>query len=237
MWGAGKMSRTPKTPRVGLRARIAGWFKSFTGILASLATIAAAVAGIIASHQTTVVHQQSQVIVNLTLKNKQLQSASASAGAVPTPSTGAAGGTSLSPAGYLSALQPTVDHAEVQSGQQAMSARPYPNSITFGCDGPQGGGQPEDEAYDIAGNTLFTATVGIPDNAADATGLDETVIFASQDGTQLGKPVVVSLGSPARVALDITGVTQLQVTCTGVTEPGRQPDNGNELTLGNAHIS
>src|ERR1700685_4011436 len=156
MWGAGKMSRTPKTPRAGLRARIAGWFKSFTGILASLATIAAAVAGIIASHQTTVVHQQSQVIVNLTLKNKQLQSASAAAPA-PAPSTGAAGGTSPSQAGYLSALQPTVDQAEVQNGQQAMSARSYPNSVTFGCDGPQGGDQPEDAAYDIAGNTLFTA--------------------------------------------------------------------------------
>lgn len=231
------MSRTPKTPRVGLRARVAGSLKSFTGILASLATIAAAVAGIIASHQTTVVHQQSQVIVNLTLKNKQLQSASASAGAVPTPSTGAAGGTSLSPAGYLSALQPTVDQAEVQNGQQTMSAKSYPNSVTFQCDGPQGSENPADEAWDIAGNTLFTAVVGIPDNATDATGLDETVIFASQNGTQLGKPVVISLGSPAQVSLNVSGVTQLQVTCTGVSEPGHQQEDGNQLTLGNAHIS
>jgi hypothetical protein len=230
------MAGNGKAPRKGLGARIAGWFKSFSGILASLATIVAAVAAVIAGHQTTVVRQQNQIIVNL---HQQLKSATAAAIATPAtaPSTGTSGGTSLSPAGYLSALQPTVDQAEEQTGQQIMSAKSYPDSVTFGCDGPQGSFQSEDEAYDVAGNTQFTAVVGIPDNATDATGLEETVIFASQNGSQLAKPVVVSLGSPAQVSLNISGVTQLQVTCTGVVEPGHQQDNGNQLTLGNAHIS
>lgn len=229
------MARNGKAPRAGLKAGFGGWLKSFSGILASLATIVAAVAAVIAGHQTTVVHQQSKVIVKLTVQNRQLQSASATPAAAP--STGTTGGTTLSPAGYFSALQPTVDHGEAQTGPQSMSAKSYPDSVTFSCDGPQGGYQPEDEAYDVAGNTLFTAVVGIPDNADDATGLAETVIFASQNGTQLGKPVVVSLGSPARVSLNISRVTQLQVTCTGVVEPGHQQDDSNQLTLGDAHIS
>lgn len=228
------MSRTPKAPRVGLRGRVAGWFKSFSGILASLATIVAAVAAVIAGHQTTVIRQQSSVIVNL---HQQIASAKASAGVSPAPSTGASGGVIPPPGGLLSALQTTVRNAFIQDGPQTMSAKAYPNSVTFTCAGPQSSDQPEDEAYDVAGNTQFSAVIGIPDNATDATDLAETVIFANQNGTQLGKPVVVSLGSPATVQLNITGVTQLQITCTGMDQRNHQQEDGNQLTLGNAVIS
>lgn len=91
-------------------------------------------------------------------------------------------------------------------------------------------------AYDVAGSNLFTATVGIPDNAINAIGLAETVTFASQDGKQLAKPVVVSLGHPATVQFNITGVTQLEVACAGVNHHAHQSAKGNQLTLGDAVI-
>lgn len=117
-----------------------------------------------------------------------------------------------------------------------MSAKAYPDSSTIQCSGLQGNGEP-DVAYDVAGHAVFKAEVGIPDNATDATNLDETVIFANQAGTQLIKPVVVSLGHPAAVQLNISAVTQLEVTCTGINTENQAQDNGNELTLGNAFVS
>jgi hypothetical protein len=65
----------------------------------------------------------------------------------------------------------------------------------------------------------------------------QTVTFSSQSGTRLMNPVTVSLGRPATVRLNITGVTQLAVTCTGINTQTRQSPNGNPITLGNAQIS
>jgi hypothetical protein len=50
-------------------------------------------------------------------------------------------------------------------------------------------------------------------------------------------PVTVSLGHPATVRLNVTGVTQLAITCTGVNTQSQQSDNGNPVTLGDAQIS
>jgi hypothetical protein len=226
---------------------VGGWFRSFSGILASTATIVAALAGAFAAHQTSKVDQ-----LNLTIKDKnivinqvssQLASVKASAAANPSPSTSTSapstsisGGAPVAGGAYLSALQPTVDNAGFQTGLQIMSAVNYPNSVTFYCYGSQNNGQP-DEAFNVAGHTLFKAIVGIPDNASNATSLDETVTFTNQAGAQLGKPVTVSLGKAATVQLNITGVTQLGMTCSGTNAQTQQPDNNNVVTLGNAAIS
>jgi len=117
-----------------------------------------------------------------------------------------------------------------------MSAKSYQDSVTLLCYGAYGNGAP-DEAFDVAGYKLFTAVVGIPDDTSNATNLDETVIFANQAGVQLMAPVTVSLGHPASVHLNISSVTQLEVTCTGTNTADQQQDNGNELALGNALAS
>jgi hypothetical protein len=202
-----------------------------------VATIVAAVASVIAAHQTSRVDQ---LTITVRQQRQQLQSSAAKAAARSTPgpssSSGSSGGAAPAGGTYLSALQPTLDNSDLQTGTQTMSATAYPNSVTFGCDGPASSDQP-DEAFDVAGHTLFRAVVGIPDNAQDATSLDETVTFANQGGTQLIKPVVVSLGNPAVVRLNISGVTQLEVTCSGTNSQTQQQDDDNELTLGNAYIS
>jgi len=165
----------------------------------------------------------------------QASAAKAAARSTAAPSS-SAGGAALTGGTYLSALQPTFDDAELQTGAQTMSATAYPNSVTFNCDGPVNADQP-DEAFDVAGHSLFRAVVGIPDNTQDATSLNETVTFANQSGTQLMRPVVVSLGNPAVIRLNISGVTQLEVTCSGTDPQTQQQENGNQVTLGNAYIS
>jgi hypothetical protein len=226
------MAKAAKAP--GQPSRFTRWLKSFSGILSSFATIVAALATLFAAYQTAQVHRQHQTIQRQAAQIHHFEKQAKTAGPAPTPqvSTSTSGGATSGQDAFLSDLQQTSGDVNAQNESQVMSAKPYPNSVTFSC----AGGSP-DLAYDVAGHQVFTALVGIPDNAQDATGLDETVTFDNQAGTQLAKPVVVSLGSPDRVRINIAGVTQLEFSCTGVTGPGHQPDNGNQLTLGNAEIS
>jgi hypothetical protein len=214
------------------RPRKRGWFTSFSGILASISTIIAAAATVFATIQTGKVNQ---LTITVRQQRQQLQQA-APAGSSGSGGSGSAGGVTLTGGTYLSAVRPTVDHAELETGAQNLLARPYPNSITFRCDGAVNTDEP-DEAFNVGGHALFRAEVGVPDNAQNATSLNETVIFANQGGSQLIRPVVVSLGKPAFVRLNISRVTQLEITCSGADPRTQQPDNGNELTLGNAYVS
>jgi hypothetical protein len=218
------------------RGGLGAWFTSASGILASVATIVAAVASVLAAHQTARVDQLTIVVrqQQAQIKRAQLSTRSEQHGGT-TATSGDTGGASLQGSDYLSALQPTVDNGDLGAGSQVMSAKPYPDSVTFNCL-PASGGQPA-EAFDVAGHTLFTAVVGIPDDTSDVTGVDETVTFSNQSGTRLMNPVTVSLGHPATVTLNITGVTQLAVTCTGINTQTQQSTNGNPITLGNAQIS
>jgi hypothetical protein len=227
-----KKAKPKKKPRLGR------WLTSFSGILASVATIAAAAASVLAAHQTSRVNQ-----LTIVVRQQQQQLRQAQRNSPSTPSPAATGGGSsssqsaLPPGGiYLSATQPTVDHGYLRTGPQTMSAKAYPDSDTFYCYGPQGNGEP-DEAFNVAGHSQFKAEVGIPDNTSDATSLDETVIFSNQAGVQLIKPIVVSLGHPAAVTLNLSGVTQIEASCTGTNTENQQPDNNNLVTLGNAFVS
>lgn len=231
---AGQVGVNERPRKRRSKSRFRSWITSFSGILASLATIVAAVASVLAAHQTNRVDQLTIIVKQ---QRQQLQASVAKGdGRSNGPGSSSGGGAPLAGGAYLSALQPTVDDADLGTGSQTMSATAYPDSVTFGCDGPGGAGQP-DEAFDVAGHTLFRAVVGIPDNAQDATSLNETVTFANQSSAQLFKPVVVSLGSPAVVQLNISGVTQLEVTCSGADPQTQQQENGNLVTLGNAYIS
>ena len=236
----GEMTAAPQkaTPKKKKRRGLAGWLTSFSGILASLATIVAAGASVLAAHQTSRVNQLTIVVrqQNQQLKQAHQQAAGGSGTSAAGGTSGSTGG-ALAPGGiYLSAKQSTVNNADLATGPQTISAQNYPDSNTFYCYGQQNNGQP-DVAFDVAGHSVFKAVVGIPDNATDATSLDETVIFANQAGVQLIKPVVVSLGHPAAVQLNISQVTQLEVTCTGINSQNQQQDNNNVLTLGNALVS
>ncbi len=238
----GRNRQGGKDGKDGITSRFAGWLKSFSGIVSSLAALVTAVATIFAAYQTTRVHAQSKTIAQQQRQLRQIEASPAATVTVTAPAAGqgspgaTTGGATQAQHGYLSALQPTVTFGEPNPGPQTMSSKAYPNSVTFGCEGTVNGDRP-DVAYDIAGSHTFTAVVGIPDNTPNVTGVDETVIIADQNGTQLAKPIVVSLGRPARVQLNVSNVTQLEVTCTGVDEHTHQNANNNPLTLGDAGVS
>jgi hypothetical protein len=231
--------------REGILARMARRLTSIAGITAAIATIttsAAAVLGVVVHTKTTQLHQAhalaSSQAQQIHQQARQLQHLQQSPPPTPTPSTAATPGTSAqvtNVAHYLSNETPTVDDDNLNSGQEVISAKPYPNSIEFACNGASSDGP--GEAFDVAGSTTFTAEVGIPDDSEDVTGVLATVTFSNEAGQQIGQQIRVSLGHPVPVRLNVSGVTQLGMTCNGVHQQTNQLADGFDVALGNGGVS
>lgn len=235
------MSAEHSIQKPGLLSRISAGMTSFAGIATALATImtsVSAILGVVVHHQAAQLQQAhaqaSQQAQQISKLRVQAAATSHRAGrsAPSSPGPAAAG----SPLHYFSNMNATVDNSIVQDGQQVIAAVPYVNTITFGCDGAQSGGP--DEAYDVAGSSKFTAEVGIPDNMQGATDAIATITFSNESEQQIGKTVQVWLGHPVSVSMDVTGVTQLGITCDARDRRTNQDEDGNfDVSLGNAGIS
>ena len=226
----------------GRLSRVAAAMTSFAGIATAIATImtaGTAALGVFVHRQAAQLQQAHQQVSQQAHQILALQSSQA-AQPTATPEPSAAPSPKPSPAlsgaaNYFSNLTPTVDNQFVHNGQEVIAALPYPNSIAFACSGDSGS-QP-DEAYDVAGNTVFTAEVGLADNTEDVTGVIATVVFSNEAGQELDKPVQVSLGHPRKITLNITGVTQLGMTCNGRYAQTGETAYNFDVALGDAGIS
>jgi hypothetical protein len=228
----------------GFFGKAASWMTSFAGIttaVAAIMTSASAVLGLLVHHQgaqlqqvhATVSQQARQIHVLEARVTQRPSSPAASASPVATASPSAAPLSGVTD--YLSDLTPTVDNGIVYTGQQVITARPYPKSILFPCDG--GSRNQPAEAYDVAGSATFTALAGIPDNMQGATDVIATITFSNESGQQIGVPIQVSLGHPVSVKLSIGGVTQLGMTCAGRNASTSQSVSDFRVALGSAGVS
>ena len=216
----------------GVLSRISSGMSSLAGITTAIATImtsATAILGVVVHRQATQLDQAHQIV---SVQRQQIHELRTQTAPQATNSPTSTGTTSGSVAHYFSKMTPTVNNALVETGQQVIAAQPYVNSISFGCDG--GDADQPDEAYNVAGNSMFTAEVGIADNSEDATNVIATVTFSNESGQQIGQPVEVSLGHPVKLSLNIGGVTQLGMTCNGRDRRTSQNANGFNVTLGDA---
>jgi hypothetical protein len=234
------MSAEHSIKRPGVLSRISSGMTSFAGIATALATImtsVSAILGVVVHHQAAQLQQAQAQVSQQAQQINQLQARGSAPASHPAKAPAAPGAAaSSSPLHYFSNMNPTVDDTGVQNGQQVIAAVPYVNTITFGCNGAQSG-QP-DEGYDVAGSGTFTAVVGIPDNMQGATDAVATITFSNESEQQIGKTVQVWLGHPATVSLNVTGVTQLGVTCDARDRRTDQNEDGNfNVSLGNAGVS
>lgn len=225
----------------GRLSGVSSWMTSFAGITTAVATImtsASAILGLLVHHQAEQLKQAHATVSHQAQQIHALKVTAHRSTPAPTPSASPVTA-SAAPVGgavrYLSDLSPTVDNGYIFSGQQVIAAKSYPKTISFPCSGNPGN-QPT-EAYDVAGSTTFAATAGIPDNTTDATGDVGTITFSNEAGRQIGSPIQVSLGHPVKVELNITGVTQLGMTCTGRNLSTNQPADLPQVALGNAGAS
>jgi hypothetical protein len=225
---------------------------SLAGIAAAIATIttsAATVLGVVVHSKnvelrqaSTLASSQARQIQHQALQIHQLKRHGAPT-ASPSPSvtpsaTITAGAPSAPVTGdtqYLSNMAPTVQNANMSTGQVVIATEPYVNSIQFDCDNGSDG--TPDEAFDVAGSTMLRAEIGIPDDMQNATGVVATVTFSNEAGQQVGRQFQVSLGHPAEINLSIKGVTQLGMTCSGLDKQTGQPPNEFQIAMGNAEIS
>lgn len=218
-----------------------GWVSSLQALVVavtSLLTASTAFLGYFTVHQSTQLKHQGQTIAAQRSQISQLkQSLQATPSAPHSPPPSASSSDSINggagPAGgvYLSALSPTVNGAN--TGPQTIKNLSYTNSVSFDCPGSP---STPYVAYDVSGYHTFTALVGLADNTQNAIGDEGTVTFTDQNNRQLGKAVTVALGSPARVTLNIVGVTQLGATCVG-RNVATQSWVDIPVVLGNAAVS
>src|SRR5215831_19577910 len=223
----------------GVLSHISSGMTSLAGITTAIATImtsATAILGVVVHRQATQLDQAHQVVSVQRQQIHQLKTQTApQATDTPTPTNTTGGAPLGSGAHYFSKMTPTVNNALVETGQQVIAAQPYVNSISFGCDG--GYGDQPDEAYNVAGNRMFSADIGIADNSEGATNVIATVTFSNESGQQIGQPIEVSLGHPVSAALNITGVTQLGMTCVGRDRQTNNAVSGFQVGLGDAGVS
>jgi hypothetical protein len=226
------MARDKERRRRGLGSAM----RSFAGIMTAIAAIATATATLLGLR----VHQQTQLLqqirVTVTQQAQQIQQLKGQQpGAVGRGASAPTGGTSLAAGGrYLSDTNAVNDYGGLQTGQQVILNKQYPKSLLFNCDG--GNGDLPDEVYDVSGTTTFAAEAGIPDNMSNATDVIATVTFTDQSGQRVGSPVQVSLGHPFRVTLNLSGVTQLGMTCVGRDSRSGQTASYFQVALGDARV-
>lgn len=108
-----------------------------------------------------------------------------------------------------------------------MSGISYPNSTEVYC-------PPDRDLIDwnTAGYSSFTAVVGIGDSEPNAAGSTATVTFSDQDKHQLGS-VVVAVGHPKSVNIDVKGAARMEVACS-VAPAGA---DGFNVTFGSGQLN
>jgi hypothetical protein len=110
-----------------------------------------------------------------------------------------------------------LDTADPVDG--GVSARPvtfnsnrYPRGVTLWCYSVSS----SFVQWNVAGSVRFEAVAGVSDDAENTFGRIVEMIFYDQDGKQLvPQPLNVSVGHPQPVSIDLTGVVNLRMTCSG----------------------
>jgi hypothetical protein len=83
--------------------------------------------------------------------------------------------------------------------------------------------------YEVAGDTEFDATFGVPDNASNGTGNSATITFYKDGGsTRMGNSFTVALDAPTSIHLNLQGTSQLEIYCSAANADG---SNGDDIDM------
>jgi hypothetical protein len=115
-----------------------------------------------------------------------------------------------------------------------MGSTTYPNSVRFTCDGASGA----NVVYDVGSYSYLNATVGVPDDADNASGNSITLTFYKDGATadQIGKPITVSLDHTHALHLNLQGAAQLEIACAAISS-GSPNLVTMDFALGNATLT
>jgi hypothetical protein len=116
---------------------------------------------------------------------------------------------------FLSGSEPVNEAGYGGAAEATLAHRQYPHSVQVRClPAGGGGGYAEWTVGGTGDGRRFDATVGIADDAADASQAVADLSFTDQDRHALGDTVTVSLGHPRPVSLALPAKTvRLRVSC------------------------
>jgi hypothetical protein len=189
---------------------------AFTGLIAAVITLGAAVVPLLQSRIDGLRHQ---------ISKQSIQISTLKAQTVPNAPEGGS---------YLSNVNPvTDDEYDARSGPVVINGVTYPNSVTFSCNGPLGNSAPL--AYSVSG-AEFTAVIGYgPGPGNGDQNETATVTITNQFGHNLGDRVEITPGYPLQVHLPLNGVSRLGFTCSDIdTQTGSIPVLPPRITLARA---
>lgn len=196
---------------------------SLPGFITAIASLLGALAALAALfvHQNQQLTQRTEALEQATSRPQPTVTVTETVTATPAPPATGPGPSALPLADgsrFLADLDPVDVGFVFYSPETAiMSDRPYPHSVEVGCSDSY-------MIYNTGGSKQLTAILGVADSASDANGAIADISFYDQDDRQIGKTVSVSVAHPAPVALDMTGVIQTKITCSGrdrVTDDSR----------------
>lgn len=156
-------------------------------------------------------------------------SGEATPGASPQSTASSAPNPAFSPVNGIAYLGAPVDGSGSVGTKDdvVISGTDYPYSARLYCPSSS----PID--WNVAGYSVFTATLGIPDNASGATGATITMTFSDQNGKVLSVDKT-AIGQPASVRIPLSGVYRLVVSCNRTANNG---SDSNQVALGNGAVS
>ncbi len=112
---------------------------------------------------------------------------------------------------YLDQL-PLTEGQIVESGAVRFGTANYPRSVQDYCYKASSGA----DTWNVAGYRRFKVTFGIDNNAYRGSGSMVEYFVTDQDGRNISAPVKVFLGKPKEASIDLSGVVQMKVACSGV---------------------
>jgi hypothetical protein len=218
----------------GLVTVLGSFFTTLPGLLTGIAALGTAFFGgtQLSSQPTPTVTVTATVTATVPARSAV---SGATANAVPSspqvPSSGpAASAAPAAPGTELSALTPlqssTVDQLTTGQSQQ-VGTKTYANAVRFSCSDPSPGIWSYNElVYEVAGDTAFDATFGVPDNASNGTGNSATITFYRDGGsTRMGNSFTVALDAPSHIHLNLQGASQLEIYCSAAKQYGGSGDD------------
>jgi hypothetical protein len=209
--------------------------------IAALITAIAGVSGFYGGTRAAAQAPQPAVTVTVTAPARTVT--------VPAPVTSPAASTAASSANspapkastagsaYLADLSPLQDNeagTTVTDGSQEIGTRTYPNSVRITCSYPGDWAtydNPSSVVYRVTSYNTLNVFLGVPGDAANASGNTATIDFF-KDGTttKLVRTVTIALDQPKNIPVPLKGASQLTISCSGST-------NDIDVVLGNATLS
>lgn len=154
--------------------------------------------------------------------------AATSSSAPPSSSTKLAEG-----ARFLNTVRALNTNAVTSPLAVTIGTQSYPDSLAMGCSKAGAAA-----TFAVAGYTTLKADVGLDNgqgSGAATNGYTSTIRVTAENDRQLGDDIVVSVGKPAQMDINLAGATQITIRCT-LSDPRSSSGSYYQVAFGDARL-